>query len=267
MNDFEERLSTLLNEQVDHDLSRHDVAMSAPTRPDVRRHRWRRTGWAPLLAAACVAVVAAGTYGATQLADAPAPPAQHPPVTGSPSSTVPTTAPPTVSHNTSTASTPHSTPRSQPAAIATTTECAASQLSVTIDPRHIPGNGTPGIDGRLVHAVLVDFQNTSARSCTLRGYPGAAILGSDGSQLQQAQRTTADPYGRTQVSTVTLRPQRFAAAYIVGQNSNQSGNCGGSFPHLLVTPPNTFSSTTLPAGWSKCYTFLVHPVQALPDAP
>jgi len=96
--------------------------------------------------------------------------------------------------------------------------CVESQLHATIDSGHIPGSGNPGRDGRLAHAVLVDFENTSTRACTLYGYPGAAIVGFDGSQVQQATRTTRGNYGGRD-TTVTLRPRHYAAAYLEGEKS------------------------------------------------
>lgn len=145
--------------------------------------------------------------------------------------------------------------------------CAESQLHASIDPRHIPGNGTTGPDGRLRHAVLLDFENTSRHTCTLRGYPGAAILDYHGNQVKQARRTTAGTYGGHKVRTVTLRPKHYAAAFLEGKKSTKPGNCGEHFPAILVTPPNTAHAVRFTVKWPKCFSFVVHPVRRLASRP
>lgn len=174
--------------------------------------------------------------------------------------------------------TPASTAGTAPVATAAgTSQCAESQLRASIDPRHVPGNGTPGKDGRQHHALIVNFQNISTSSCVLSGYPGAAIIDRSGHQYLQATRTprgelTGPPAGQPAPARVTLAPRAFAAASLEGTNlknpgSAQAGCEPSGYPKILVTPPNTRVPVPFTVGWPMCYSFQVHPVQPLPDAP
>lgn len=163
------------------------------------------------------------------------------------------------------------------AAGAGTSQCAESQLRASIDPRHVPGNGTPGKDGRQRHAVIVDFQNISTSSCVMYGYPGAAIIDRSGQQYLQASRTlrgelTGLPVSQAAPTHVTLAPRAFAAASLEGTNlknpgTAQAGCEPSGYPKILVTPPNTRVPVPFTVRWPMCYSFQVHPVQPLPDAP
>jgi Domain of unknown function (DUF4232) len=156
-------------------------------------------------------------------------------------------------------------------------QCAESQLRASVDPRHIPGNGTPGKDGRLVHAVLIDFQNTSRSTCVLRGYPGAAIVDEAGHQVRQGTRTLHGPLlglpaGQNVPAPVTLAPQAYAAAGVEGVDERNPGTAQAGcdaprYPRILITPPNTFVPVPFTVGWPQCYSFEVHPVRALPEPP
>jgi hypothetical protein len=158
-----------------------------------------------------------------------------------------------------------------------TGQCAESQLRASIDPRHVPGNGTPGKDGRQLHALIIDFQNISSSSCVMYGYPGATIVDSSGHQYLQASRAlrgelTGLPVGQAAPTHVTLAPRAFAAASLEGTNrknpgSAQAGCEPSGYPKILVTPPNTRTPVPFTVGWPMCYSFQVHPVQQLPDAP
>lgn len=155
--------------------------------------------------------------------------------------------------------------------------CAESQLRASIDPRHIPGNGTPGKDGRVRHAVLIDFQNTSTSTCVLNGYPGAAIVDEAGRQVRQAVRTLNGGLlglttGQHTAPPVTLAPRAYAAAGVEGVDEHdlgtvQAGCDAPRYPRILVTPPNTEIPVPFTVGWPRCYSFEVHAVRALPDGP
>jgi hypothetical protein len=196
------------------------------------------------------------------------------PSSGSPSAGTATPAGPA-----STGSTAHpsSGPASSSPAAGGLPWCVESQLRASIDPRHIPGNGTAGKNGRQLHAVMVDFQNTSRSTCVLNGYPGAAILDQTGHQVRQATRALHGqlfglPTGQNFAPPVTLGPQAYAAAGIEGVDERNPGTAQAGcdaprYPRILITPPNTYIPVPFAVGWPQCYSFEVHAVRALPDAP
>jgi hypothetical protein len=155
--------------------------------------------------------------------------------------------------------------------------CAESQLRASVDPRHIPGNGTPGKEGRLLRAVLIDFQNTSRSTCVLQGYPGAAIVDEAGHQVRQATRTPHGPLvglpaGQNVPAPVTLAPRAYASAGVEGVDERNPGTAQAGcdaphYPRILITPPDTFVPVPFTVGWPRCYSFEVHPVRALPEPP
>ena len=141
-----------------------------------------------------------------------------------------------------------------------TTSCTGSEIKVTL------GNG----DAAMSHAgqPLV-FTNTSSQTCTLQGYPGAAIM-SGSTVILNATRSLNGYIGdERQLSSaplITLAPGAKASAileYVVdaGETCYPSGS--GT---LEVTPPNTTTTTALTsmtAGSSGvCADFDIHPVVA-----
>jgi hypothetical protein len=125
--------------------------------------------------------------------------------------------------------------------------------------------------------VVVDFENTSSSSCTLFGYPGAAVVDASGKQTQQAKRTLRGPLGGLPTGqgnpvAVRLRPHEYASALIEGTDQQERGAAQAGCdapknPRILVTPPNTRTAVPFTVGWPQCYSFTVHPVRALPDPP
>jgi len=212
-----------------------------------------------LLTAGC-----SSSHHATAGAGPSTPSTPGPATSSSPTSTVTTSPPPGASS---------SSPATSSGSAAGPVACAESQLRASIDPRHIPGNDVKGTDGRIQHAVLVDFANTSATTCTLYGYPGAAIVDASGHQLQQAKRTLRGPLGglppgTSGLPTVTLAPRGYAAAFVEGEDQReigaaQAGCDAPKYPRILITPPNTKVPVPFTVGWPKCYSFQVHPVRAV----
>ena len=154
--------------------------------------------------------------------------------------------------------------------------CAESQLRASLDPRHVPGNGTYGLDGKTHIGVFVDFENTSSTTCTLFGYPGAATETSTGRQLQQAKRTLRGvldglPTNQKAPTTVRLAPGDFAAAMVEGTDEQEHGaaqaGCADTTPLLLVTPPNTTVPVPFRMSFGVCFRIEVHPVRALTVPP
>lgn len=132
--------------------------------------------------------------------------------------------------------------------------CAGPAISVTAGP--LPQGSGAGHTG-----VLLTFTNVSARACSLHGYPGVAGLDTTGKQLAQATRTLNGYLAGcrcTTPPTVTIGPLGVASATVEG--SIGSGNCD-RFAGMLVTPPNTATSTQVATAPHSC-DFTVHPVVA-----
>ena len=111
---------------------------------------------------------------------------------------------------------------------------------------------------------MLVFKNASATTCTLRDYPGVALLDAGGRQAAQAVRTMGGyvrvlPPGAGR-PIVTLASGQSASAIVEGSDvpvGNQSG-CP-SYPKLLVTPPNTTRSVTIDIAMPGCVPVQVHP--------
>jgi hypothetical protein len=138
--------------------------------------------------------------------------------------------------------------------------CAESQLRAGVSAQTIPG-----LDR---HVVRIVFTNISARTCTLTGFPGAAIEDSSGAQVQQAERVVGGPVAGTveRVATIPVAPGKTVFAYLEGRSTREQGaaqaGCDGpKFPRILVTPPNTRTPVPFTIGWPQCYAFDVHPVR------
>jgi hypothetical protein len=147
------------------------------------------------------------------------------------------------------------------AASAGTAACGNGQLSVQLT---MPDAAA----GHRSRVVL--FTNTSGSSCTISGYPGAAVTDKQGKVVLDAQRSlTGYEGGAAGVTTVTLSPGGHASDVIEwlgfptdGQDpvpANCPGVDGGS---LLITPPNTTKATSFSSPSDLCAHFLVHPVVA-----
>ncbi|MEU3522478.1 DUF4232 domain-containing protein [Streptomyces sp. NPDC038707] len=111
-----------------------------------------------------------------------------------------------------------------PATSAAGSRCHTSELRASV------GRNDPGAGQENFPVVLT---NTSGRTCTLRGYPGAAFVSASGGQLG------ADP-GRTPDTpvTVTVRPGQSAWAGLTFSNPQVSGARPATPAALLVTPPD-----------------------------
>jgi hypothetical protein len=175
------------------------------------------------------------------------------------------TANPTPTTSSQTSSTAESTATSSapPPTPATSTEarppahpewCTAAQLGVAGGP--LPGGSAAGHTG-----VLLTFTNHSSARCVLYGYPGVAGLNASGSQIAQASRTFNGYLAGcrcTSLPSVSLTPGAIASA--VTEGTIGSGECD-MFTALLVTPPNTATSTRVDMVPHSCG-FTVHPVVA-----
>ncbi|MEU6478746.1 DUF4232 domain-containing protein [Streptomyces sp. NPDC047017] len=109
-------------------------------------------------------------------------------------------------------------------AAARSTRCHTSELRATV------GREDPGAGQENFPLVLT---NTSGRTCTVRGYPGAAFTDAGGRQLgADPKRTSGSPV------TVTLKPGRSAWAGLTFSNPQVSGARTATPSTLVVTPPD-----------------------------
>ncbi|MGW2645657.1 DUF4232 domain-containing protein [Streptomyces sp. NPDC001393] len=109
-------------------------------------------------------------------------------------------------------------------AAAASSRCHTSELSASV------GRNDPGAGQENFPVVLT---NRSGRTCTVRGYPGAAFESASGSQLgPDPKRESGSP------STITLRPGQSAWAGLTFSNPGISGATTATPAALLVTPPD-----------------------------
>jgi hypothetical protein len=121
--------------------------------------------------------------------------------------------------------------------------CAASQLMVWLG---IPGDGAAGST-----YFQLELSNTSAKTCTLYGFPGVSAIGRNGHQLgSAADRDYADP-----IHLVTLR--RGATAHVLLQITDVANfppaSCDpANAVALRVYPPNDRRSVQVPFSVRAC---------------
>ncbi|MFJ4690512.1 DUF4232 domain-containing protein [Streptomyces sp. NPDC088766] len=207
------------------DLARPSPARSSRARPSPAR-RSRRGRRQAVLAAGALAVLgslsACGGGGADGTGSASAP------ASSSSVSSASVASPPSPSTATSaqvsTAPAAASTAPS-PARSAAGGRCHTSEL------RAFVGRNDPGAGQENFPVVLT---NASERTCTVRGYPGAAFLDASGRQLGPDPRR--EP-GSGPV-TVTLAPGRSAWAGLTFSNPEVSGAEAATPTTLVVTPPD-----------------------------
>ncbi|MFI0999646.1 DUF4232 domain-containing protein [Streptomyces galbus] len=103
--------------------------------------------------------------------------------------------------------------------------CHTSELRASV------GRNDPGAGQENFPVVLT---NTSPRTCTVYGHPGAAFLDASGRQLgADPERSSATPPVR-----ITLAPGRSAWAGLSFSNPEVSGARAATPVTLLVTPPD-----------------------------
>ncbi|EPD68222.1 DUF4232 domain-containing protein [Streptomyces sp. HGB0020] len=175
-------------------------------------------------------------------------------VAGSPQTLSGTAAPATGDHGTDSASASASASAGGTAS-GDTTATATAPSSTTTKGGATPGGGTGG--GRCHTSELratvgrndpgagqenfpVVLTNTSSRTCTVRGYPGAAFVDGAGKQLgPDPKRSPGTP------ATVTLKPGKSAWAGLTFSNPEISGAHAATPASLLVTPPDERDSLTV----------------------
>ncbi|WP_406119141.1 DUF4232 domain-containing protein [Streptomyces sp. NBC_00989] len=118
-----------------------------------------------------------------------------------------------------------STSTSSGSGVTSSSRCHTSELRAKV------GANDPGAGQENFPIVLT---NASGRTCTVRGYPGAAFLNASGTQLgDDPQRESG-----TTVTTVTLKPGQSAWAGLSFSNPEVSGAKTATASWLAVTPPD-----------------------------
>lgn len=104
------------------------------------------------------------------------------------------------------------------------TRCHTSELRATV------GRNDPGAGQENFPLVLT---NTSGRTCTVYGYPGAAFVDASGSQLgPDPKRNAGSP------TKVTLKPGHSAWSGLTFSSPGVSGARTATPTTLIVTPPD-----------------------------
>ncbi len=174
----------------------------------------RRTA---LLASAVALLGLVGACGSESSTSSAPQPTQAPRTTGPDTGTATGTAP-------AATAAPSDTAGSASASARTDGRCHTSELRAAV------GRVDPGAGQRNFPIVLT---NTSDRTCTLYGYPGAAFVDASGEQLgPDPERAPASP------ATVTLAPGKSAWAGLSFSSPQISGARTATPAALLVTPPD-----------------------------
>jgi len=83
---------------------------------------------------------------------------------------------------------------------------------------------------------LINLKNTGAHACSMHGFPGVDLKGSDGN-VSAARSTVSAPH-------VTLKPGQ-ETNFTLHYPPNNTGGSGVTFTSLVVTPPNETHSHTM----------------------
>lgn len=132
---------------------------------------------------------------------------------------------------------------------------AAAACNAQLALRSAPAQGGDSHGG-----VIIIFTNTASTSCTIYGYPGAAVLDKSGRQIVQATRTLSGYLGGCRCATpehLRLDHSQSASAIVEGDNGGGDECLRGVA--ILATPPNTTKPTRIPLQAYSCHV-QVHPV-------
>jgi hypothetical protein len=145
------------------------------------------------------------------------------------------------------------------AAVASTSAAAATTVPACTNAAiGIHATATTGAAGH--GALVLRFQNVSAHTCSLYGYPGLDALTASGRVLAHARRTLSGYMGgATAVRTAVIRPGAWASAVVEWMNFNPTTGGACRFSSLIATtPPNTTHTQRFARSVSIC-DLQVHP--------
>jgi hypothetical protein len=109
------------------------------------------------------------------------------------------------------------------------------------------------------------FRNSGSTTCTLTGYPGAALVGASGRhKLLNIARTPQGYLGGLSPQdksdpVVRLAPGESGSALLEGEDASSSGGACPRYEALLVTPPNQTVTVRLNQAFQICDPE-IHPV-------
>lgn len=176
---------------------------------------------------------------------------------GSSTSTTVTTTTPTTTPTTTTAPATTSTTagHATTTTAAGTTQCTTTNLAASI-------YGSSGAAGTI--ETTVALKNTSASNCTLGGYPGLGMTGSNGASLTTTV-VRKGSYNFTAMAPTTVIISSGQSVYFNMGYSDVPTGSATSCPaaaNLVITPPNAYTSVTIPAQLAPCGngTIVVSPV-------
>jgi len=140
-------------------------------------------------------------------------------------------------------------------------ECAGAQIKVSL------GTGGAGLGHG---GIALVFTNAGSASCYLTGYPGAAVTAASGAPWN-ATRTLigylGGVSGNSAAVQVALSPGESGSALLewvnlpTGTQPASESNClGFDSTHLLVTVPNTQSTSSFAGNFGGCQDLTIHPV-------
>jgi Protein of unknown function (DUF4232) len=173
---------------------------------------------------------------------------------GSSTSTTVTTTTPTTPTTTAPATTSTTAGHATTTTAAGTTQCTTN-LAASI-------YGSSGAAGTI--ETTVALKNTSASNCTLGGYPGLGMTGSNGASLTTTV-VRKGSYNFTAMAPTTVIISSGQSVYFNMGYSDVPTGSATSCPaaaNLVITPPNAYTSVTIPAQLAPCGngTIVVSPV-------
>lgn len=135
--------------------------------------------------------------------------------------------------------------------------CVASQIEVVLGPSQA-GLGHVGF--------VLTFHNSGSSTCTLTGYPGAALVSRHGAQLQIPRSPNGYLGGLASQDkhnpVVRVAPGKMVSALLEGEDfDNKTQKPCPRYLALLVTPPNQTDTRRLDDRLSICAP-TIHPVVA-----
>ena len=152
---------------------------------------------------------------------------------------------------------PHPAPPPPPAPPPT---CNGFTFLVDVGYGPPPGGGSAGHNG-----YVLSFQSLSHAPCTLTGYPGVSGASVAGTALYDLPRSPRGMYGGlpagTNIAPLIVLGEKTIVSAVVEWSDVPSGAATScpSYPHTLVTLPNTYYTVNLPAPLHGC-DLTVHPV-------
>ena len=174
---------------------------------------------------------------------------------GSSTSTTVTTTTPTTAPAATSTTAGHTTTTTTTTTAPGTTQCTTTNLAASI-------YGSSGAAGTI--ETTVALKNTSASNCTLAGYPGLGMTGSNGASLTTTV-VRKGSYNFTAMAPTTVIISSGQSVYFNMGYSDVPTGSATSCPaaaNLVITPPNAYTSVTIPAQLAPCGngTIVVSPV-------